>query len=95
MPKEPVSKDAKWSDVRSQPDGPGSRKMTGNVNETAAESHQILWRFSFWGGVDSHHLWFHFAAVSVTFPANGRPSDPAVPDFLTFSATHVCGFATH
>ena len=31
-----------------------------------------------WGGaVDSHHLWFHFAAVSVTFPANGRPSEPA------------------
>ena len=30
-----------------------------------------------------------FVAVSVTFPANGRPSDPAVPDFLTFSATLV------
>ena len=51
--------------------------MTGNVNETAAESHQRLWGFSLGGGVDSHHLWFHFAAVSVTFPANGRSPDPA------------------
>ena len=63
--------------------------MTGNINETAAESHQRLWGFSFGGGVDSHHLWFHFAAFSVTFPVNGRPSDPAVPDFSTFSATLV------
>ena len=56
---------------------PREQKDDRDINETAAESHQRLLGFNLGEGVDSHHLWFHFASVLVTFPANGRPSDPA------------------
>jgi hypothetical protein len=56
---------------------PCQQKDDRNINETGAKSHQRLWGFNWGEVVDFHHLWFHFAAVLVTFPANGRPSDPA------------------
>ena len=55
--------------------GPVSKKMNGNIKETVAESHKRVWGYRFLVCVNSHNIWFHFAAVSVTSPANGRHSD--------------------
>ena len=65
-------------DTLTLPGAPGSKNIARNIIETVAESHQRVLYLVLDSEVcvDSRHLLFHFAAFSLTFPANGRPLDP-------------------